>query len=74
MPGRANAGSDPCYLLTILLVFSLGLLLEGVQYFLPTRAGSFVDLGYNLVGVVAGVGVVWSWKTLNRTLIKSDER
>ncbi len=51
------------YLLVILLSFSLGVLLEAVQYLLPTRAGSFVDLGYNLSGVLVGAGVVWVLKT-----------
>lgn len=46
-------------LLTILLTFTLGASLELVQYFLPTRAASFVDLGYNLVGILFGAGIVW---------------
>jgi len=52
------------YLLSILLVFSLGALLEIVQYFIPTRAASFVDLGYNLVGVIAGTAIIWGVKSL----------
>ena len=47
---------------TILLVFSLGTALEGVQYFLPTRGASWVDLGYNLAGILAGIAIVWFLK------------
>jgi VanZ family protein len=52
------------YILSILLVFSLGAALEIVQSFLPTRAASWVDLGYNLVGVIAGAGITWGLKSL----------
>ena len=51
-------------LLTILLVFSLGTVLEGVQYFLPTRGASCLDLGYNLAGILVGVVIVWIFKVL----------
>jgi VanZ family protein len=54
------------YFLSILLVFSLGVSLEIVQYFLPTRAASWVDLGYNLVGVIVGAGIVLFLKTVGR--------
>ena len=37
---------------------------EIVQFFLPTRAASFVDLGYNLVGVIAGTAIIWGAKSL----------
>ncbi len=53
------------YILSILLVFSLGASLEIVQYFLPTRAASWVDLGYNLVGVIAGTAIIWGLKSLS---------
>jgi len=60
-------------LLTILLFFSLGLLLEGVQYFLLTRAGSWVDLGYNLVGVLAGTAIIWGVKSIqSKTASRRD--
>jgi len=39
-------------------------LLEGVQYFLPTRAASWVDLGYNLLGILVGAGIVSFWKRM----------
>jgi len=60
-------------LLTILLVFSLGAVLEAVQYFLPTRAASWVDLGYNLVGIIAGTAIIWSVKSLqSKTASRRD--
>ncbi len=50
------------YLLTTLLLFSLGAALEGVQYFLPTRGSSVSDMFYNLGGILVGVGIVWVWR------------
>ncbi len=47
------------YLFTILALFSLGAALEGIQYFLPTRGPSLIDMVYNLSGILVGAGIVW---------------
>ena len=35
----------------------VGLLMEGVQIFVPTRQANFMDVGFNILGVVFGFGV-----------------
>jgi VanZ family protein len=57
---------------SILLVFSLGASLEIVQSFLPTRVASFLDLGYNMVGVIADAGIICGLKSLS--LAETAER
>ena len=52
------------YLIAILLPFSLGAILEFVQSFLPTRSASWIDLGYNLAGVLTGAALVWVVKNM----------
>ncbi len=42
-------------LLAPLLAFTFGLTMELIQFLIPTRSNSFIDLGYNSVGIVVAV-------------------
>ena len=61
-------------LLAMLLVFSLGLLLEGVQVLLPTRSAQWMDIGYNLKGILAGAGLVFLFKIKGRVAKVADRK
>jgi VanZ family protein len=44
-----------------LVAVVFGMLMEGVQIFIPSRDASFGDIGINLLGVGVGVGLYFLW-------------
>ncbi len=44
-----------------LLAVLFGLLMEGVQLFIPTRDASLMDIGINILGVAMGFGLYLFW-------------
>ncbi|MGA9575902.1 MAG: VanZ family protein [Lysobacterales bacterium] len=49
-----------------------GLLMEGVQFFIPSRDSSLLDMGVNIFGIAVGFGTYWLWVTYRRRPRKSD--
>ena len=43
------------------VALGFGVLMEGVQTFIPSRDASLLDIGINFLGVSLGFGVYWLW-------------
>jgi len=52
-----------------LIALGFGLLMEGVQVFIPSRGASLGDMGVNVLGVVVGLGLYLLWVIYARDFI-----
>lgn len=48
------------------LMFAVGLAVEMVQSFHPTRSADVYDLYANSVGVAIGLAIIWAWRSWSR--------
>ena len=54
-----------------LVAFSFGIVMEAVQLFIPSRDPSLFDIGFNIVGILVGLAVYWSWVAARRLYIQN---
>ena len=44
-----------------LVAVGFGVLMEFVQFFIPSRDSSLLDIGFNTLGISFGFGIYWLW-------------
>ena len=64
--GQSRGVTARALLLAFIISMLHGLSVEWMQMYLPTRFAEWRDVGNDVAGTVAGLGVAWAWSIMRR--------
>ena len=64
--GRTRGVTARALLLAFVISMLHGLSVEWIQMYVPTRFAEWRDVGNDVAGTVAGLGVAWAWSIMRR--------